>query len=405
MANEKEVSAENAQAIAVENTDNSEQFIESENIENEGAVSNLDNLRSMAKQFPHLVDDNMKAVLAAANEPKDKPTPEVKEEVKTETKDKDDDVEKDVAKKDDSDLSDVFGLSKKETSISKEFKGLEEFMGVIKEKHAIEDPNTLINSIGKWRNDSQKAKEFEEKHESLWNDLNALPQDLKQSINAYANGEDYKTAFQSSATLLDYNKEFKAQNKEELVKTYFGDKVKKLNEKLSNDDIDEDDFNDRVNDLHELTERLYSSDKTQYEKQRAESLRKQEESIEALKNSAISSVDNLKKTFPNFSDIEFKKIRNRLVNQDLSSVFFDNKGRYKADAAQKIAMALYGDKLLTQLQERAAKEATSKTTQEFVQRGNTEIKSSKTIGSTTSSSLKNEIENNYSGLFNKDPYS
>ena len=50
-------------------------------------------------------------------------------------------------------------------------------------------------------------------------------------------------------------------------------------------------------------------------------------------------------------------------------------------------------------------EATSKTTQEFVQRGNTEIKSNKTIGSTTNNNLKSEIENNYSGLFNKDVYS
>ena len=63
------------------------------------------------------------------------------------------------------------GLTKKETSISKEFEGLEEFMGVIKKDHSIEDPSTLLKSIGKWRKGSQKANELEEKYDTLWKDL------------------------------------------------------------------------------------------------------------------------------------------------------------------------------------------------------------------------------------------
>lgn len=388
MAEENEVNAEQAQ---VEPQGNTEQFIE--NNDN----SNLDHLSKMAAQFPNLVDDDMRAVL---NKPEAKVEEVKKEEVPVaETK-----AEETKTEEVEEDAGDVFGLTKKKT-VSKEFEGFEDFMGVIKEKHSIDDPSTLITSIDKWRKGSQKASEIEEKHNALLSDLDALPTDLKTSVRAYANGEDYKAAFGDAGTLLDYSKDFNSHSKDDLTKTYFSDRIAKAKEKLSEGDIDEDDYTERIDDLHSLSERLYKSDKLQYEKQRADQEKKQEENIEALKTSAISSVENLRKTLPNFSDNEFKKVRQRLVSQDLSSIFFDKNGRYKADAAEKIAMAIYGKEVISKLVERASKEAESKTTQKFVERGNTELKANKAVGTTSNSGLEKELNKSFGGMFTNDVYS
>ena len=58
-----------------------------------------------------------------------------------------------------------------------------------------------------------------------------------------------------------------------------------------------------------------------------------------MKKTAILSVENLSKAYPNFSKTEVAKIRNILVEGKIDNLFTKADGSYNEDAAELVAYA------------------------------------------------------------------
>jgi hypothetical protein len=322
---------------------------------------------------------------------------EVEEEVVDQT------TTEEVQDEDDSD--NIFGLgAKKKKGKELQFDEDSDVVKYMNEKYSIGDPEKFFNSVDKWRNQSQKATEFESQYNDMLEGLGSLPQPIKDAIDAYANAQDYHQAFNSSTSQINFESNAEDIGKEEMVSHYFKAKVEKKKAQLDEGEIYEEEYNDYIDDLHDNALRLFKSEKRDWERERADIIKREEDRSKSIKNSAASSVDSLKEKYPNFSSNELKKIRTRLVQQDLRGLFFDKDGNYKADAAEKLALALYGNKLIDQLTAEAKADGESSANADIVARGKKKIVASKSKGGTTRTDSNNAVQH-LTGQFVKDPYS
>lgn len=311
--------------------------------------------------------------------------------------DEDDDIDSGL-----SDEDDVFGLNKGKKGKTKyKFKDEKDVVKLIQKKGFKEMP-TFFDSVDKWRNDSQELGEVRTQNDSLIEGLGSLPQPIKEAIQAFSQNEDWQTAFQNQATSLNFDTDFKELDKEAVVKHYFKKKYEGLKERLDADSLSEEDFEERITDFYESSERLFNSDKQTVESKRAAVIKQETANQERFKESALSSVKSLSKEYPNFKASQLKKIRQHLVNGDVNSLFQNEEG-YLNDAAERIAFALYGKAILKTRIERATKDGASGAKEKFFQRGN---KNPKTQNSQQgfSGSQANEATSHLKGQFKDDPY-
>lgn len=305
------------------------------------------------------------------------------------------------------DEDDVFGLnkSKKPKRAPIDLEVDEKFEKFIEKNYAIKDADTFFNSVDNWRKDAQKAAEVSRDLQDMNEGIQSLPQEIKDSIAAYASGEDYYSAFTKAGERINFGRDFKEQEKESVVRHYYTKKLEKLEERFDDGQIDEDEFDERIEDLHDAAKRLYERDKKEYEKQRAELIASEERNLESFKNSAVSSVDSLKSQFPDFSKKNLQRVHQRLVNGRIEDLFYDKNGNYKPEAAKMVAYAEFGDSLVEKRIGRAKIEGESKANEEIVLRGDKKPKKSKK--SQTQQKQKEAVDaiSHLQSSFNKDPYS
>lgn len=411
---EKEVTKEVVESVL----DSSKAVSSKEEIEETDRQGQIEHVMRMAATNPEVAEmDEIKNLMTTAEKVrKNGATKEVKEEepilggkIKEEVKEevKEEAKEEPKAKEEEEEVNDeddVFGLQDKKVKSRHDFKDDSDFKEYIGKKYSINDYNKFLSSVDKWRNDSQQYIDMESKHGQLVEGLGSLPQPIKDAIDAYANARDYKKAFTASVPLLDYSIDLEEVSKENVVKFYYKEKLDVKKKKLDDGDIYEEDYKDYVNDLYDSASRLFRSEKKDWERQRADIVSRDEDRANALKTSANSSVDSLKDKYPNFSSNELKKIRTRLVQQDLNNLFFDRNGAYKIDAAEKVALTLYGDKIISALKKQANRDGETKANLDIVNRGKDTIETKGKSNSVDNQEAK-EAVSYLSGQFNKDPYS
>lgn len=378
-------------------------------VENEGVGGDVAHIMRMAESDPAIKElPEYQELLKSADKVR---------QGGTETTSKEEEINEDVYEEEvtaeteeqeveeDEDDSNPFGINKQKKSKSNlSFEDDSDVVEYMKKKYSIDDPAKFFESADKWRNQSQKASETEGKLKDLLDGLGSLPQPIKDAIDAFANAQDYRAAFTSSAPVMDFSKDANEVDKETMVKHYFKAKVEKQKTKLDEGEIYEEEYNEYIDDLYDSAARLFKSDKRDWERERAEIIRQENESAEALKSSAISSVDSLQKKYPNFSSNELKKVRTRLVQQDLRNLFFDRDGSYREDAAERLAFVLYGNKLMESLKNQAKAEAESAANATIVQRGKKQLVGSKSKSGTNKTEADNAIRH-LTGQFGNDPYS
>ena len=302
------------------------------------------------------------------------------------------------------DDDDVFGLFKGEEQEEVDVKFNEDMMRHIKEKYSIGDSNKFLKSVDTWRNQAQEGTEYREKFNEIEDGLISLPGPIKSAISAFANGEDWNSAFGSTQSRLDYSDVFTSQDKEAVVQHYFGEKYEKLQDKLEDESIDEEDFAERYDELHEFSEKFFENDKKGFEKQRAKYTEEQDR-IEKVRSGSIkSSVESLKEQYPNFSRADLQRVEQRMVDGNIEEPFYEKDGSYKAEAAEMMAFAMYGKRIMKALLNRATKDGTSSANETIVQRGNKKMRKA---SKNTSPEGKQNVDavSHLNSHFDDDPYS
>lgn len=314
------------------------------------------------------------------------------------------DSEQEEEEQEEVDDDDVFGIFKGEEQEEVDVKFNEDMMRHIKEKYSIGDSNKFLKSVDTWRNQAQEGTEYREKFNEIEDGLISLPGPIKSAISAFANGEDWNSAFGSTQSRLDYSDVFTNQDKEAVVQHYFGEKYEKLQDKLEDESIDEEDFAERYDELHEFSEKFFENDKKGFEKQRAKYTEEQDR-IEKVRSGSIkSSVESLKEQYPNFSRADLQRVEQRMVDGNIEEPFYEKDGSYKAEAAEMMAFAMYGKRIMKALLNRATKDGTSSANETIVQRGNKKMRKA---SKNTSPEGKQNVDavSHLNSHFDDDPYS
>jgi hypothetical protein len=323
-----------------------------------------------------------------------------------EEEDEDEDYEDDDSEEDEEDekVDDIFGIMstpKKAKEFKLNFEPPKEMIDLISSKFGVKDPSKFFSSVDTWRSQAQEGSEIRKEYEALTNDLQAMPQDIRIMVQMWANGEDYTKALNSSER-LDFSDDFKNQSSESLVQHYFGEQYDELISEFEDGDISESEFDNRIKLLASSTKRLFNEDKQALDKEREEFLERQKSEFQNMKKTALLSVENLGKAYPDFSKSEISKIRGLLVEGKIDNLFMNADGTYKEDAAELVAYAMYGKKMLDSVRKVAKRQGESEANQKIVDSSPKQLRKLKSSGG--NAGLNKEAVGHLSGVFRPDPY-
>ena len=299
---------------------------------------------------------------------------------------------------------DIFGIMstpKKAKEIKLNFEPPKEMIDLISSRYGVNDASKFFSSVETWRNQAQEGSELKREYEALTADLQALPMDLRASIEMWAAGEDHTKAL-TMTQRLDFSGDFTKQDPESLVQHYFGEQYDELIEAFDADKISENELQDRIKLLANSTKRLFVDDKKALEKEREDFLNRQRNEHESLKKTALLSVENLSKAYPNFSKSEVSKIRGILVEGKSDNLFMNADGTYKEDAAELVAYAMYGKKMLESVKKIAQRQGESVANQKIVDSSPKQLRKQKASG--PNQGQVPQAAQHLSGLFRGDPY-
>jgi len=315
-----------------------------------------------------------------------------------------DEEEEDDSEEPQGSTDDIFGIMsapKKAKEIKLNFEPPKEMIDLISSRYGVNDASKFFSSVETWRSQAQEGSELKREYEALTADLQALPMDLRASIEMWAAGEDHTKAL-TMTQRLDFSGDFTKQDPESLVQHYFGEQYDELIEAFDADKISENELQDRIKLLANSTKRLFVDDKKALEKEREDFLNRQRNEHETLKKTALLSVENLSKAYPNFSKSEVSKIRNILVEGKADNLFMNADGTYKEDAAELVAYAMYGKKMLESVKKLAQRQGESVANQKIVDSSPKQLRKQKASG--PNQGQVPQAAQHLSGLFKGDPY-
>lgn len=377
--------------------DNSEDFVNDDSTsggeytpEMEDQIRQIEALASMDASFAN--SQEYKDLMAA------------KEQMSSQSSEADDEDEEDDEDEDDEDVDDIFGITK-ESKVEKEveltFEPTKEMKKFIESKYGVKDVAKFFSSADTWRNQAQEVTETKRELELLTADLQAMPPEIRQAVSLWANGDDYTRAFNQNER-LDFSSDFSRQDPENLVQHYLSEQYDELLERLENGKIDDDEFEDRLKMLAGSTKRMFNTDKQALDEEREQFTQRQKNEFQMTKKSALLSVENLSKAYPNFSKTEVAKIRNILVEGKIDNLFTKADGSYNEDAAELVAYAVYGKKMLESVKKVAERRGESKANQRIVDTSSKQLRKQKVSGNDQNFSSK-EVQH-LSSMFKNDPY-
>jgi hypothetical protein len=317
--------------------------------------------------------------------------------------DDDDEYEEDEEDEEDEEEGDIFGITKqkKEKEISLNFQPPKEMISFINEHYGIKDAEKFFNSVDTWRNQAQEGSEIMREYNALSSDLQAMPPEIKMAVQLWANGEDHMSAFEMHQR-LDFSDDWENQTVESLVQQYFPSEYDELVDMLESESIDEEEFDDKLILLAKTTKKAFSEDKKALEKEREDFVSRQKNEHQLMKKSALLSVENLSKAYPNFSKSEISKIRSILVEGKVDNLFVKSDGSYNEDAAELVAYAVYGKKMLESVKKIAERQGESKANQKIVDSSPKSMRRQKGTGS--NQPVNSQAVGHLSSFFKNDPY-
>ena len=184
--------------------DNSEDFVNDDSTsggeytpEMEDQIRQIEALASMDASFAN--SQEYKDLMAA------------KEQMSSQSSETDEDEEdEDEDEEYDEDVDDVFGVTK-EAKVEKEvqltFEPTKEMQKFIESKYGVKDVAKFFSSADTWRNQAQEVSDTKRELELLTSDLQAMPPEIRQAVNLWANGDDYTKAFNQNER-LDFSSDF-----------------------------------------------------------------------------------------------------------------------------------------------------------------------------------------------------
>lgn len=283
---------------------------------------------------------------------------ETKKEVETEEEDNSFTIDNPLAK------NIKFGKSKESKP---EYKTFDDYSEAISKEFGIngKDPKEIIakynESTKKWRADAQRVNELAEKVEQYGKFYDSLPEEIAESINLAASGGDYTEPFRKSS--VDLKKNFKDLDVKKIVDHYFPGE-------FTPDDFEDSDSK-AVKLAVKAAEERFKADKQSYEAKRAAIYAEAQMKNDLMQKSVVSSVENLRKSFPGLDESDVNVIQKKLAGGEINKYLYNKDGSYSDKAALMLAMADNSLVLdyIDKLQKAAVNKGKSQSAEEVLTRG------------------------------------
>jgi hypothetical protein len=271
--------------------------------------------------------------------------------------------------------SPIFKMPEAPTQESQELSNIEGVAGVnsyITENHPeLKDFSSLMDSYEAITSQNNDLLEVQTQNDNLLNGLNSLHPDLIEAIRLYESGEDFRE-YISSQPNISYDSNAEDVDKKALIKAYFPDKVSDEDFEASKEDSDDYDPNTAryVDTIYENAVAKFNSGKSERvnraDKYLSEKTAQEEVVIESLERS-LSSVNEF---FPDATPTYVKSVEDKMLKDGINSLFYDEKGHFKPDAAARFVRASDdGANLVSQLQKIAYNQAKTDANLDTLTRG------------------------------------
>ena len=303
-------------------------------------------------------------------------------------------------------IEDVFGLNKKgkkAKEIKINFDVPAEMKSLVKSQFGIDKPEKFFEVAQEWRKQAQEKAEVEKNYTAILEDLQTMPVEIKNVVQAWAEGKDFTSFFQADKR-LNYDDAFEKQDSNRLVQHYLKEEYEELQDDLDSGSVTQEEYDKQLRLLARTTKRLFNEEKAAIEKERERIETKEKGRFQALKQSAALSVESLTKKYPNFSKNELGKIRSTLVEGKIDSLFLNDDGTYNEEAAEKLAYALYGNKIVESATSRAKRQGETEANLKVVDSSAKTIRKQKSTQGNEAPDLSAIKHLTGMSSFKKDPY-
>lgn len=209
----------------------------------------------------------------------------------------------------------------------------------------------------------ERSKEANE-YKSYATLLEGMPEDLYKMVEAYSEGKNYRELAVSNKPLIDFTKPFDSQDKESIIKYYAPDKLQDEDYLLDEDAVNRD---------LPLIKSLYQKDQESWKITREQRATQEQRYREQFNRSAEEAYSYLNtSTLLKVGDNHRKDVASVLQGgkEAILSMFLNEDGTYKKDAAEKILLHKYGTQAIEYHKKLTANRVETKVLEEIVTRAN-----------------------------------
>lgn len=256
--------------------------------------------------------------------------------------------------------------------------------------------NKLFESYDKQRKNASEFKKSHDELTELRQALGEMPAPISQIVKTWADGGDWQNAMKGGSVNIDLNKSADEHNIQDLVGHYFAGK------------FSPEDFTDPSEALNlaiDVSKERFKLDKDRFVSQRAKNQEQMIRAAEALETSAVSSVKRLQASFPGMSKDEVTHIQRLMTGENgLTSLFYDENGVFREDAAEKLAFALFGKQQLEIVKKRAQTDAMTQANLNSVQNMSKKPRTSSKGQNTPTPEVPKDVQDLLRGIVPKRVY-
>ncbi len=245
------------------------------------------------------------------------------------------------------------GEPKKEENPLASLEGIDKVNEFLSSKiEGVKSVDEVVSKYAEMQGAVEESTEIKGKYETLMSGLRSLPPELVKAIELAESGQDYRS-YISNVPSLDFNKEATDLDTKDLIKAYYGDKVSDVDFEAADKNSDEYDPSTEkyINTLKDHAVEKFNSDKKSFNSKTEQYLSSKQEKKEAYSNSVKTSLSSVREFFPDATDSYLSNVEDQLLKNGIDSLFKDENGNLKADAAARFVRASDdGGNLVTQLQ-------------------------------------------------------
>lgn len=234
------------------------------------------------------------------------------------------------------------GITKKEAPVVLPFLNTPEITKLAKDVFGLEDPQKLISSAKKWKQDSIKLPELQQAIEEQEEFYATLPDPIKIAIKKWSENDDAwdEAMVKAVQNRIDYNKNFSKQDAKSMIGHYFpdhgyaeGELVKAI--KDGDDPV--------INRFVKSAEILFNKEKEDLKAQTDKVVEQQKAGQKVFAENLSKAAEQFTTDYPDADKSTVKKIETILRKGDIFGIYYNKDGTPKPDAYKRLFMTLEGE--------------------------------------------------------------